>query len=105
MIDSIDGVSLDSSYLIAKYFNWTGNTWLLAEYYGSSPCSESISYGVSDLPDTLDNKFTSGKSYSDCDHIQVYDFNDYSGPSYSCGASCLSFYALNDHVSSWRVGD
>lgn len=105
MIDAIDDISLESSYLIAKYDNWTGYTWLLVEYYGRSPCSESISYGVSALPDNLDNKFASGEAYSDCDHIQVYDFNGYSGPSYSCGASCSSFYALNDHVSSWRVGD
>ena len=104
-VDSIDGISLDSSYLIAKFYNWTGYLWLLAEYYGSSACSSTISYGVVDLPDSLDNKFASGKSYSDCDHIQVYDFNNYSGPSYSCGATCSSFYAINDHVSSWRVRD
>lgn len=104
-VDSIDGIQLDSSYLIAKFYNWTGYLWLLAEYYRSSACSPTISYGVVDLPDSLDNKFVSGKAYSDCDHIQVYDFNNYSGPSYSCGASCSSFYALNDHVSSWRVRD
>ncbi len=104
-VESIDGITLDSSYLIAKYYNWTSYTWLLVDYYGSLPCSPTTSYGVTDLPDTLDNKFASGKAYSGCDHIQVYDFNNYSGPSYSCGASCSSFYALNDHVSSWRVGD
>jgi len=104
-VESIDGMSLDSSYLIAKFYNWTGYTWLLVEYYGSLACSPTISYGVVDLPDSLDNKFASGKAYSDCDQIQVYDLNNYSGPTYSCGASCSSFYALNDHVSSWRVRD
>ena len=104
-IKSIEGISLDSSYLITKFYNWTNYTWLLVEYYGSSPCSPTISYGVTDLPDNLDNKFVSGKAYSDCDHITVYDFNNYRGPTYPCGASCSSFYALNDHVSSWTVGD
>lgn len=104
-VGSIGGMSLDSSYLIAKFYNWTGYAWLLVEYYGSLACSPTISYGVVDLPDSLDNKFASGKSYSDCDQIQVYDFNNYSGAAYSCGASCSSFYALNDHVSSWRVRD
>ncbi|MFO7942685.1 MAG: hypothetical protein R6U51_00015 [Anaerolineales bacterium] len=104
-INTIDGFSIDSSYLITKFYDRTNYRSLLIEYYGGSPCSPSIAYGVTDLPDNLDNKFASGKAYSDCDHISVYDFNDYSGPSYSCGANCSSFYALNDEVSSWTAGD
>lgn len=104
-IESINGISLDSSYLVAKFYNWTNYLYRLVEYYGGSPCSPSISYGVTDLPDNLDNKFASGQAFSDCDHISVYDFNNYTGPSYYCGANCSSFYALNDDVSSWTVGD
>lgn len=104
-IDAVGGFSIDSSYLITKFYDRTNYRSLLIEYYGSSPCSSGIEYGVTDLPDNLDNKFASGKAYSDCDHIGVYDFNDYSGPSYSCGANCSSFYALNDEVSSWTAGD
>lgn len=104
-VDEVDGISLDSSYLITKFYNWTNYLYLQVEYYGGSACSPSIAYGVTDLPDNLDNKFASGRAYSDCDHINVYDFNNYSGPSYHCGANCPSFYALNDHVSSWTVGD
>lgn len=104
-IDSINGVSLDSSYLIARFYDRTNYTTLLVEYYGSSACSPTISYGIPDLPDNLDNKFASGRAYSNCDHIYVYDFNNYGGPSYSCGANCSSFYALNDEVSSWRTTD
>ena len=104
-VDEVDGISLDSSYLITKFYNWTNYLYLLVEYYGGSACSPSIAYGVTDLPDYLDNKFASGQAFSDCDHINVYDFNNYSGPSYPCGANCSSFYALNDHVSSWTVGD
>jgi len=104
-IDTVSGVSLDSSYLIAKFYDRTNYITLLVEYYGSSACSPTISYGVPDLPDNLDNRFASGRAYSNCDHIYVYDFNDYGGPSYSCGANCPSFYALNDEVSSWRTTD
>lgn len=104
-VDTVNGVSLDSSYLIAKFYDRTNYTTLLVEYYGSSACSPTISYGVPDLPDNLDNRFASGHAYSNCDHIYVYDFNNYSGPSYSCGANCPSFYALNDEVSSWRTTD
>ena len=104
-IDTVDGVSLKSSFLIAKFYDRTDYTTLLQEYYGAQACSPQISYGVGDLPDNLDNKFASGQAFSNCDHISVYDFNNYSGPSYSCGANCSSFYALNDEVSSWRATD
>jgi len=104
-IDTINGVSLASSYLIAKFYDWTNYRILLVEYYGPSACSPTISYGVADLPDNLDDRFASGRAYSNCDHLYVYDFNNYSGPSYSCGANCSSFYALNDEVSSWRTTD
>ncbi len=104
-IDSINGVSLASSYLIAKFYDYTNYGNLLVEYYGAEPCSPTASYGVPDLPDNLDNRFASGKGYSDCDRIYVYDRNNYGEPKYSCGANCPTFYALNDAVSSWRVTD
>ncbi len=104
-IDSVNGVSLASNYLIAKFYDRTNYRTLLVEYYGASACSPTISYGVADLGDNLDNRFASGQTYSNCDHLEVFDFNNYSGPSYACGANCPSFYALNDEVSSWRTGD
>ncbi len=104
-IDSINGVSLDSLYLITKFYDRTDYRNLLVEYYGASPCSPTASYGVPDLPDNLDNKFASGKAYSDCDHIHVHDHNGYEPPSYPCGANCPIFYALNDAVSSWETTD
>ena len=104
-IDSINGVSLDSSYLIANFYDRTDYRNLLVEYYGDSPCSPTASYGIPDLPDNLDDKFASGRAYSDCDHIHVYDFNDYGEPWYPCGANRPTFYALNDAVSSWEITD
>lgn len=102
-IDSVNGVSLASSFLITRFYNKTNYSTLLVEYFGAYACSETINYGVADLPDNLDNKFASGRAYSACKHIHVYDFNNYSGPSYSCGENCSSFYALNDEVSSWST--
>jgi len=102
-IDTVDGHALDSSYLIAKFYDNTNYSALLVEYYGASACSSTISYGVTSLPSNLDNKFASGQSYSNCNVIYVYDFPNYGQPTYSCGPNCPSFYALNDHVSSWRT--
>lgn len=102
-IDTVDGHSLDSSYLIAKFYDNTGYSTLLVEYYGVSACSSTISYGATSLPSSLNNKFASGQSYSNCNIIYVHDFTDYGGPNYACGPNCSSFYALNDNVSSWRT--
>jgi hypothetical protein len=44
-IDSIDGVSLDSNFLIAKFYDNTNYGSLLIEYYGPYASSDSVSYG------------------------------------------------------------
>lgn len=102
-IDAVDGHSLNSSYLIAKFYDNTNYTTLLIEYYGALACSSTVGYGVTSLPGNFDNKFASGQSFSNCNQIHVYDFTNYGGPSYSCGPNCSSFYALNGNVSSWRT--
>ena len=102
-IDRVNGHSLDSSYLIAKFYDNTGYSTLLVEYYGVSACSSTTNYGVTSLSSNPNNKFASGQSYSNCNIIYVYDFTDYGGPTYSCGPNCSSFYALNNNVSSWRT--
>jgi hypothetical protein len=103
LIDTIDGISLESIYLIAKFYDNINYANLLVEYYGASPCSSTVSYGVTALPSNLNNRFSSGRSYSNCNLVKVYDFFDYQGPTYACGPNCSSFYALNNHVSSWET--
>lgn len=104
-IESVHGVSLSSSFLITRFYDNTNYGTLLVEYFGSSACSSTVSYGVASLPSNLNNKFASGRAYSNCDHINVYDFSSYGDPSYACGANCSSFFALNDEVSSWTSSD
>jgi len=104
-ITEINGYSLQSNYLVAKFYNYTNYGGFEQEYYGSIPCSPGVSYGVNQLPSTLDNKYESGKAYSSCDQIEVFDFANHEGATYACGASCSSFYALNNNVTSWRVKD
>jgi hypothetical protein len=104
LIDTVGGVALESSFLIARFYSKMDYSPIQVAYYGAQACSPQISYGVGNLDD-LDNKFASGQVFSNCDHMDVYDFNDQTGASYSCGANCSSFYALNDGVSSWRASD
>jgi hypothetical protein len=104
LIDSVNGVSLESLYLIAKFYDNTNYGSLLREYYGQYPCSAGYSYGRPDLRvDGVDNRFASGQGFSTCNLITVYDLYNYSGPSYACGPNCPTFYALDDKVSSWKI--
>jgi hypothetical protein len=103
-ITAVNGISLDSLYLIAKFYDNPNYGSLLIEYYGAYPCSQGYSYGRPDLrADGVDNRFASGQGFSTCNLITVYDLYNYSGPSYACGPDCPTFHALNDAVSSWRI--
>lgn len=105
-IESVDGIPLQSLYLIAKFYDNTDYRSLLREYYGQYPCSAGYSYGRPDLRvDGVDNRFASGQGFSSCDRITVFDWYNYTGPEYSCGPNCSTFGALNDEVSSWRITD
>ena len=103
-IDSVNGRALATSYLIARFYDLHSFNTLLVEYYGAAPCSASSSYGIDYLPSRHNNKFASGKSYSNCNWIHVYDLGGYGGPSWRCRYNdCWTFYSLNDKVSGWRV--
>jgi hypothetical protein len=103
LIDTINGISLESTYLIAKFYDNINYTNLLVEYYGASPCSSTVSYGVAALPGNLGYKFSSVQSFSNCNLIEIYEFSNFNGPFYACGPECSDFYALNNHVSSWET--
>ncbi len=94
---------VNTTYFLASFFDKTNFDSVLIRYYGSSMCSSSISYGVSQVSASVDNRISSGSGYSGCNNIYVYDLANYAGDSASCFANCSSFGALNDRVSSWKV--
>ncbi len=94
---------LNTTYLIANFYDNINYGTELIYYYGSYMCSSSISYGVSQVSASVDNRISSGSGYSGCNNIFVYDLANYAGDSASCFANCSSFGALNDRVSSWKV--
>lgn len=105
-IGSVDGVPLESLYLIAKFYDNTNYGSLLIEYYGQYPCSAGYSYGKPDLrADGVDGRFASGQGFSGCDRLTVYDWYNYTGAEYTCGPNCSTFGALNDEVSAWKITD
>jgi len=105
-IYSVNGISLESLYLVAKFYDNSDYGALLIEYYGQYPCSAGYRYGRPDLRvDGVDNRFASGRGFSGCDLLTVYDLYNYGEPKYICGPNCPTFYVLNDAVSSWEIED
>lgn len=103
-IEAVEAQSLESLYLIARFYDAPDYNTPLIEYYGPYPCSAGYSYGRPNLSeDGMDNRFASGRGFSTCNLLTVYDLYNYTGPSYACGPDCSTFYALNDEVSSWRI--
>jgi len=94
---------VNTTYYIASFYDDINYVTLLVNFFGSSTCSSSVSYGVGQVPSSLNNRFSSGSVYSGCNNLYVYDLANYAGDSASCFANCSSFGSLNDRVSSWRV--
>jgi hypothetical protein len=101
-IDSVNGKALAASFLIARFYDNINYVNLLIEYYGASACSSSISYGRASLASNLNDKFDSGKSYSNCNNIYGYQFTNYAGTSVACDSTCNAL-TVPGGLSSWRV--
>jgi hypothetical protein len=95
--------AITTSYLVASFYDNKNFDGLLINYIGSAVCSSTTSYGVGQIPTSLDNRISSGSGYSGCNNVYVYDLANYSGDFASCFANCSSFGSLNDRVTSWRV--
>ena len=92
-----------NAYFLAHFYDDVNYRNILISYYGTEMCSSSISYGVSQVSSSIDNRISSGAGYSGCNYIYVYDLANYTGDSTSCFANCSSFGSINDRVSSWRI--
>jgi hypothetical protein len=98
----LNNIQPQAGFLIARFYDHQNYSTLLVEYFGDSACSETVAYGQVSLPPSLDNKFESGRLYSNCNWHKVFDYG-YTGASLECGSSCGTYGALNNNVSSWQA--
>lgn len=94
-----------SSYVVLQFYDDTNYNNLIVNFAGPQRCSATVSYSVSSMPTSVNNRAGSGSSYSGCYNIMVFDLSNFAGDSYSCQDNCPSFGALNDRVSSWRISN
>lgn len=96
---------ITTTYLVAQFYDNVDYGNLIVHFAGPEQCSNSVSYQVSSLPTNLNNRMSSGSSFSGCYNIKVFDLVNFEGDSYSCRNNCPSFSSLNDRVSSWKVSN
>lgn len=91
-----------SSFLIARFYNYTNYGGLLAEYYAGAACSSTQSWSAPTLGSN-DNKFESARGYSNCDYLTAYEGTYFNGGYVFCAVPCASFYSFNNKISSWWI--
>jgi len=97
-IDSVNGYSLTSSFLLLRFYANYNYVTLIWEFYGAAACSPSISYG-SNYSSTEPH---SARSYSNCNKIHGYNYANYGGQHVICGSNC-PYLDVPGGLSSWRL--
>ncbi len=96
---------ITTSYIVAKFYDDTNYNGLIVNFGGPERCSSSVAYSVSTMPASVNNRASSGSSYSGCYNIRVFDLTNFGGDSYACQDNCPSCGTLNERVSSWKISN
>ena len=81
-----------------KYSNFGGSsyTWTVT----GVGCTDSLSYGISQMPSGWDNSVSSARSYANCNHYYHWENKDNKGAVLDCGTSCSSMGVMDNQTSS-----
>jgi hypothetical protein len=94
-----------SSVLIGTEYNETGYIGTSKSYFADVTCSASVTWDVSYVGDTWNDRFESGKGFGGCDHNRKFAASQFGGSSVLCTPNCTSYGSLNNAVSSLRWKD
>jgi hypothetical protein len=96
---------LATSVLIGTEFDETLYLSSSKSYFASATCSASVTWEVSYVGDTWNDRFESGKGFGGCDHNRKFAASGFGGSSLVCTPNCTSYGTLNNEVSSLRWKD
>jgi len=78
-------------------------TYPMIDYYGASPCTDTIHYGSPQVPSAYDNKTSSESSFNQCNYLYIYDGANYTIFLGSCYQGCGALGTLNNKLTSWKL--
>jgi hypothetical protein len=96
------GAAAASSFLIGREYNSINYANLLKEYFVGSACTNSSGWTVSYVGDALNDRFESGKGFSNCDHNYKYEHSGFRGARRHCSPNCADYGVLRNEVSSLK---
>jgi hypothetical protein len=96
------GAQAASSFLIGREFNETSYVNLLQEYFASAACTNSSGWEVGYVGDALNDRFESGKGFSNCDWNYKWEGSQFRFARRECNPNCANYMALNNEVSSLK---
>ncbi|AKT38338.1 hypothetical protein [Chondromyces crocatus] len=101
-VGSLDAPGLDGTYVIGIEYddaNFRGST---KTYFGDTTCDGTERF-VSWVGEEWNDRISSARAYSECNHSYHYEHINFGGAIMDCGSSCNYIGdALNDETSSIR---
>jgi hypothetical protein len=91
-----------ASVLIGTEYDGTGYTGASNSYFAAVTCSATVSWAVSYVGDTWNDRFASGKGFGGCDHNKKYFDANFGGTVLTCTPNCSNYGSLVNEVSSLK---
>lgn len=97
--------ALAASYRTLRLYD--GSLWTLPmiDYYGASPCTDTIKYGDPQIPSAYNNRTNSASSFNQCHYLYLYDGANYTSFWGSCSSDpgCGNLGTFNNRLTSWKL--
>jgi hypothetical protein len=91
--------------LIGTEYSETQYDGTSKSYFAAVTCSATVTWEVSYVGDTWNDRFESGKGFGGCNHNRKFAASQFGGASVLCTPNCTSYGSLNNLVSSLRWRD
>ena len=99
-----DAVTAASDVVIGTEYDGTGFTGPSRTYSAASGCA-GVTWQVSNVGATWNDRFESGKGFGTCDHNRKFEHADFGGAVLLCTPNCSTYGSLRDDVTSLRWAD
>lgn len=96
------GAQAASSFLIGREYDNTNYVNLIYEAFAPGPCTATSGWEVGYVGDALNDRFESGKGFSNCNWNYKYEHSQFRGARLECNPNCSTYGALRNQVSSLK---
>ncbi len=96
------GAGVASSFLIGREYDDTNYSDLIYELFAGAACTNTTGWTVGYVGNALNDRFESGKGFSNCDHNYKFEHSQFGEPRLHCAPNCSTYSSLRNEVSSLK---